>query len=186
MARARNIKPSFFTNDDLAEVPALGRLLFIALWTMADREGRMEDRPKRIKAEALPYDDCDANELLDRLAERGFIARYTVGETRFIQVVNFAKHQTPHPREAPSQLPAKPRHDLGSAEAQPRRCPAHLNPDVLIPDSGDLIPDSLRSDSGSTFSASESERAPRTLSKSERKRNAVAALAANAVGRVPQ
>ena len=61
MARARNIKPSFFTNDVLAEIDPLGRLLFIALWTMADREGRLEDRPKRIKAEALPYDDANAD-----------------------------------------------------------------------------------------------------------------------------
>ena len=30
---ARNIKPAFFDNDELAENDPLGRLLFIGLWT---------------------------------------------------------------------------------------------------------------------------------------------------------
>ena len=51
MARARNIKPGFFTNDELVELPFATRLLFIGLWTIADREGRMVDRPKKIKME---------------------------------------------------------------------------------------------------------------------------------------
>ena len=61
MARARNIKPGFFRNADLAELPIEARLLFIGLWTIADREGRMEDRPKQIKMELFPADslDCD-------------------------------------------------------------------------------------------------------------------------------
>lgn len=50
MARARNIKPAFFMNDELAEIDPLGRLLFIGLWTIADREGRLEDRPARHKS----------------------------------------------------------------------------------------------------------------------------------------
>lgn len=57
MARSRNIKPAFFFNEQLAEVAPLGRLLFIGLWTIADREGRLEDRPRKIKAEVLAYDD---------------------------------------------------------------------------------------------------------------------------------
>ena len=106
MARARNIKPSFFTNDELAEIDPLGRLLFIALWTMADREGRLEDRPRRIKAEALPYDDADADALLDDLQRHGFILRYEVGGAWYIQVLAFTKHQNPHIKEAASTIPA--------------------------------------------------------------------------------
>ncbi|MCL4822585.1 MAG: hypothetical protein KJZ57_00075 [Anaerolineales bacterium] len=141
MARARNIKPSFFTNDELADVPALGRLLFIALWTMADREGRLEDRPKRIKAEALPYDECDADELLDSLQSRGFILRYQIGAARFIQVVNFCKHQNPHIKEGPSQIPAPC--ESGASTVQ-ERCEEQPEPEParLIPDSGFPLPDS--------------------------------------------
>jgi len=141
MARARNIKPSFFTNDELAEVPALGRLLFIALWTMADREGRLEDRPRRIKAEALPYDDCDADELLDSLQSLGFILRYQVGSARFIQVVNFCKHQNPHIKEGPSQIPAPFEHGAGTVQEQCKEQPKP-EPARLIPDSGFPLPDS--------------------------------------------
>ena len=46
MARARNIKPGFFRNADLVEMPIEARLLFIGLWTLADRSGRLEDRPR--------------------------------------------------------------------------------------------------------------------------------------------
>lgn len=111
MARARNLKPSFFTNDKLAELDPLGRLLFAGLWTIADREGRLEDRPKRIKAEILPYDDADADKLLDDLASGGFILRYAVESQRCVQILAFSKHQDPHYKEKPSALPAPPNHE---------------------------------------------------------------------------
>lgn len=108
MARARNIKPGFFTNDLLAEVEPLGRLLFIGLWTIADREGRLEYRPKRIKAELLPYDECDVGELIESLESLNFVSTYNHGDKRFIQVLNFSKHQKPHPNERQSELPQPP------------------------------------------------------------------------------
>ena len=106
MARTRNIKPGFFLNEELAECEPLARLLFAGLWLIADREGRMEDRPKRIKAEILPYDDCDIEKLLDSLAKYDFILRYEVDGKRFIEVQNFNKHQHIVGTEAQSVLPA--------------------------------------------------------------------------------
>ena len=105
MARIRYIKPGFFTNDELAEVKPLGRLLFIGLWCLADKEGRLHDRPKRIKAQVLPFDTGSADRLLDDLAARGFIIRYRVKDEPYIQVNNFLKHQRPHHKEAPSLIP---------------------------------------------------------------------------------
>lgn len=116
MARIRYIKPGFFTNDELAEIKPLGRLLFIGLWCLADKEGRLLDRPKRIKAEVLPFDGASAEKLLNDLAEHGFIARYEVSGQRYIQVINFAKHQRPHHKEEPSMIPS-PAND-GSRMAQ--------------------------------------------------------------------
>jgi len=116
VARARNIKPSFFSNDDLADVDPLGRILFIGLWTVADREGRLEDRPRRIKAEVLPYDICDVDSLLSDLEKHGFILRYASGDDRFIQVLNFTKHQNPHVKESSSTIPAPGQSDAGSSE----------------------------------------------------------------------
>lgn len=118
MARARNIKPGFFTNDRLAEVAPLGRLLFAGLWTICDRAGRLEDRPKRIKAELLPYDDCNADQLLSDLEKQGFIKRYSSGEAKYIQVLNFEKHQNPHMREPESTIPAPCEHSAIPVQEQ--------------------------------------------------------------------
>lgn len=104
--RARTIKPGFFSNDVLAECEPLARLLFAGLWTVADREGRLEDRPKKIKAEVLPYDDCDIESLLNQLAEYGFVTRYKVNGVGYIQINNFNKHQNPHMKEVGSSIPA--------------------------------------------------------------------------------
>lgn len=141
MARSRNIKPGFFTNDVLGELPPLARLLWIGLWTICDREGRVEDRPKKIKAEVLPYDDCDADALLGQLQGAGFILRYAVNGQRLIQVKNWHKHQNPHVKEAASSLPAPDEHQTNTVQASDKsdNCMERAG---LIPDSGFLIPDS--------------------------------------------
>jgi hypothetical protein len=105
MARARNIKPGFFTNDELVELPFATRLLFIGLWTIADREGRMVDRPKKIKMEIFPADDVDCDQALSDLAAAGFIKRYQADNVKVIEIVNFVKHQAPHSTEKDSALP---------------------------------------------------------------------------------
>lgn len=93
MARIRTIKPSFFKNEELAELPMTARILFIGLWVLADKEGRLEDRPKRIKAELFPYDNMDVDDLLSRLQTAGFINRYGFGDLKVIQILTFTKHQ---------------------------------------------------------------------------------------------
>lgn len=104
--RTRLLKPSFFTNDRLAELDPLARLLFQGLWCYADREGRLEYRPKKLKAEILPYDDCELSDLIGQLSAAGFIVCYSVDGSPYIAVVNFTKHQKPHHLEAASALPA--------------------------------------------------------------------------------
>ncbi len=140
MARARNIKPSFFTNEDLVELPFEDRLLFIGLWTLADREGRLEDRPKRIKMAVFPADNVDVDASLARLAKSGFIARYEARGIACIQVLNFAKHQNPHVREAASELPSIGENETSTVPAQCQHSASHadsLNPYSLNPESGE-------------------------------------------------
>ena len=143
MPRARNIKPGFFANEDLAEIDPIGRLLFIGLWTLADRDGRLEDRPKRIKGELFPYDNCDINALLDDLQKYGFILRYEVEGGKYIQIVNFSKHQNPHPKEPSKDFPM-PESDeqvesrekkLQASDKQVAKNADILNPDILNPES---------------------------------------------------
>ncbi|MDA5696458.1 hypothetical protein MMY88_19125 [Acinetobacter baumannii] len=107
MARARNIKPSFFTNDELGDVNPLARLLFIGMWTIADFKGCFEYKPKRLKVQLLPYDDCDIEELVTDLEKSGFISKYTVQGRQYIKALNFTKHQNPHKneRESGSEIP---------------------------------------------------------------------------------
>jgi hypothetical protein len=146
MARARNIKPGFFSNDVLAELNPLARLLFAGLWTIADREGRLEDRPKKIKAMVLPYDDCDCNALLQSLHDHGFILRYVADGNRYIQIIKWHEHQNPHVKEADSSIPAPDKSSSSPAqepdEQQPLPERAGLIPDSLNPitDSLNLIP----------------------------------------------
>lgn len=120
MARIRSIKPDFFKHEDLAELPAMVRLLFIGLWTQADRDGKLENRPKRLKIEIFPYDDFDINQGLEMLEKAGFILRYSVknehsestvqapysnSASTFIKILSFSKHQQPNTKEARSAIP---------------------------------------------------------------------------------
>lgn len=111
MARTRSIKPSFFDNELLGGLSPLTRLLFIGLWGQADRAGRLEDRPLRLKKNILGYDDvtvADVDDMLESLNKNGFIIRYQVEDRRYIQVTKFEKHQNPHIKEKPSEIPPPP------------------------------------------------------------------------------
>ena len=153
--RSRNIKPGFFKNEHLAELSAADRLLFIGLWCLADREGRLEDRPKRIKMELMPMDNYDVSSGLDGLEHGGFITRYVIEGKGIIEIGSFCKHQSPHGTEKDSELPdsngmltANERGKNGQVTGQKRlinvkerESEVNKRPDSLIPDS--LIPDSL-------------------------------------------
>ncbi|HAK7428751.1 TPA: hypothetical protein H2U36_003973 [Salmonella enterica] len=118
MARSRNIKPGFFTNDELAECSPYARLLFAGLWTIADKEGRLDDRPKKVKALVLPFDNVDCDELLQQLHQRKFINRYQVNGEGFIQISNWKKHQNPHCKEAASEIPAPVENNYSTGQEQ--------------------------------------------------------------------
>lgn len=106
--RARNIKPGFFTDEELVEVEPLARLLFAGLWCSADRDGRLKDKPKRLKIEVLPCDDCDVDTLLAALHSHKLIIRYEADGDHLIQIPNFLEHQNPHPKEKSNNYPAPP------------------------------------------------------------------------------
>ncbi len=155
MSRSRNIKPGFFKNEELSELPFEYRILFQGLWCEADREGRLEDRPKRLKAEIFPYDDVDVDAGLTALASRGFIVRYTAEGGRYIQVTSFLKHQNPHKREAESQIPAEAGPRPVQAPDIPEPASEIPEPARLIPDSPFLIPDSSVADATAAPAAAE-------------------------------
>jgi hypothetical protein len=107
MARTRNLKPAFFDNELLGECDPLARLLFQGMWCQADRDGCLEDRPLRLKKQILPWDDCSVVQLLDQLAQRGFIERFTSNDGRAaICIIKFLEHQSPHENEKSTGLRA--------------------------------------------------------------------------------
>jgi hypothetical protein len=173
--RSRNIKPGFFKNEALAEIdPPWGRLLFMGLWGLADREGRLIDRPGHIAVEVFPYDLATARlsiaqveEMLGKLSKEAsdpFILRYEKDGKKIIQIINFQKHQSPHNTEKASELPPyqkikrrkrSPKITVGSRKVNGgdtvnsrkdfgENPPDSLNPDSLITDN--LDPDSLNPD----------------------------------------
>ncbi len=105
MARARNIKPGFFKNEDLASIDPHARLLFIGLWTHADKHGRFEVRFEKIKAEIFPYEQVMLESCLAQLWDKHFLTFYEAGNKRFGQINNWKRHQTPHHKEVESGIP---------------------------------------------------------------------------------
>lgn len=137
--RARSIKPGICDNEVLGTADPFYTLLFERLWMIADREGRLEDRPLRIKAQAFPYrDGLDVEPMLAWLSENGFIARYEVDGKRFIQILAFLKHQSPHKHEQESVLPPMAVDDTTKVSKPANHGSADyaLTPSSLTPDSG--------------------------------------------------
>lgn len=133
MARIRYIKPGLFSNEDLAELPIPARYLFSGLWVLADKEGRLEDRPKRIKAQVFPYDDIpfeQVEEWLSLLASAGFIVRYSIRGRFYIAMPTWHQHQRPHPRETPSVIPepeCNPEENREISKGEPKVSPECAN-----------------------------------------------------------
>jgi hypothetical protein len=138
--RARSLKPGFFSNEELLDLPFEYRLLFAGLWCVADREGRLEDRPKRIKLHVFPGDDVNISDGLNALCTKRFIQRYEVEGVKYIQILSWRKHQNPHPNESPSTIPAPPKEEALTTNAQQHHSYS-LTPSSLTPDSGSLTPD---------------------------------------------
>lgn len=167
MARARNLKPGFFRNADLVELPFEARLLFAGLWTLADRAGRLEDRPKQIKMDVFPADTVDCNDLLDQLAATNMVARYSVNGKRYLQVVNFNKHQNPHKDEKASTIPDQyesnpnieqtPKKNGVSTVQAPCKDDAATVAIVLTPDPRSLTADPLIPENQTTHTAASGE-----------------------------
>lgn len=109
MARIRTVKPEFFTSEDIVELEPLARLLYIALWCEADKEGRFAWKPKTFKMRYLPADSCDIDAIADALVTRGLVVLYSNG---LAVIPTFSSHQHINPREKASILPEPTVEDL--------------------------------------------------------------------------
>jgi len=113
MPRIRYLKPEFFSDEDLSCLPFQTRLFFAGLWCYADKAGRLEYRPKYLKAMIFPYDQVKIEKEIALLASGGenknpFILLYTAEEKQFIQIIHWDEHQKPHHTEKESKIPPAP------------------------------------------------------------------------------
>lgn len=103
MARIRTIKPDFFTSEEVVDMPLHVRLLYIALWCEADREGRLVWRPRTLKLRYFPGDSFDVVDACQHLVDTGHVVLYGDG---LAHIPTFLDHQHINPRESQSTLPA--------------------------------------------------------------------------------
>jgi hypothetical protein len=108
MARIRSIKPDFFFDEETATLHPDAQLLLIGLSTLADRDGRLENRPVRIKAALFPYRDVDVEARLSDLEGAGAVIRYEANGKRCLALVHWSRDQKPHPKETSFDLPDPP------------------------------------------------------------------------------
>jgi hypothetical protein len=70
MARSRNIREKFLEDEDLADLGAHHQLTVAVLPMYADKAGRMEDRPRRIRGNIFRQDHTvDMEKILADLAD---------------------------------------------------------------------------------------------------------------------
>jgi hypothetical protein len=108
MARIRSIKPEFPQSETIGALSRDARLLFVQLWTLADDEGRARAASRMLASLLYPY-DTDAGKLMDRwldeLEEQKCIQRYEVEGSKYLEIVNWLKHQKID-KPSKSRLPA--------------------------------------------------------------------------------
>src|SRR6202035_678860 len=107
MSRIRTIKPEFPQSETIGRLSRDARLLFVLLWTIADDAGRARAASRMLASLLYPYDD-DAPSLidgwLDDLEHHDCVRRYEVDGSRYLEIVNWLKHQKiDHP--SASRLP---------------------------------------------------------------------------------
>ena len=112
MSRIRTVKPELFKHDELFDAEIKHklplRIAFVGLFTCCDREGRFKWHPRRLKTDILPYDEVDAEQVFNVLAQYGFIKKYEHQGQAYGYIPSWHKHQHINHRESTSILPTPP------------------------------------------------------------------------------
>jgi hypothetical protein len=115
MARIRSVKPEYWDDRKLAKRTTRdARLLYIALWNLADEHGRLNGDPQWIKGQVFSYDDdLDAAaiaKLLDELAAPavGAVVTYEADGDPYLFLPKLARHQRLEPDKVKSRIPDPP------------------------------------------------------------------------------
>lgn len=96
MARIRTIKPEFWSNEGLSELPEATHLLAAALLNYADDDGYFNANPKLIRAECSPLREpsVPTTVSVQQLQTIGYIDLGTGTDgRRYGRIINFRQHQ---------------------------------------------------------------------------------------------
>jgi hypothetical protein len=94
MPRIRSIKPEFWQDTRMARLPALDRMVFICLWSMADDEGRLEGDAETVRRfGSFREDSREVASALATLAKLSRIVIYEVEGNPYIAIRHFNRHQ---------------------------------------------------------------------------------------------
>ena len=74
----RSICRDFFTDADVVELSHTARLLYLATWLEADREGRMPWDLRTLSIRYFPRDHVDLHEAAQELIDIGLVVPYFV------------------------------------------------------------------------------------------------------------
>ncbi|MCH5332006.1 MAG: hypothetical protein J1E33_06340, partial [Alistipes sp.] len=109
MARIRTIKPEFFLDEKVGNLPIQARLLFIGLWCHADDNGVLRGNAAYIKAQVFPYDDNlrvgEVKKWIDALVEARMLIPLTYKGESYYVVRTFRSHQKIDPRYTNELIP---------------------------------------------------------------------------------
>lgn len=110
MPRIRSIKPTFWSDEGVAELSRDARLLALGLISFADDEGRFLASTSAISGYVFPHDDLPAAKVrrwLDEVESAGIIRLYSVSRREYGAFPNWTKHQRIN-RPSESLLPPPP------------------------------------------------------------------------------
>jgi len=97
MPRIRTIKPEFWYDEQMAEVPLEARLLFIGTWNLADDQGVLKGNPRWIKSQLFPYDDNitpkNIENWVEKLVEKKMLVPIFYELDKFLIIRTFSQHQ---------------------------------------------------------------------------------------------
>ena len=94
MARIRTIKPEFFRHEELQKLGPIPMLVFVGLWTQADKAGNFPWRPVQLKLDILPFIQYDIGSTLELLRKTTFIIPYFGPDGKqYGHIPTFGNHQ---------------------------------------------------------------------------------------------
>jgi hypothetical protein len=133
MRRIRTIKPEFFESETVARLGIFARLLFVALWTLADDAGRLRGAPRLIASQVFPYDDVihEVETGLIEIEVQKLIRRYRVNGSSYILITGWLEHQKID-KPSKSKLPGPDNSDAAThTHIDSSQKDREVSPDIL-------------------------------------------------------